>query len=113
MSDREPTIVSMTDEDLRKFVIDYCDGRVFTSADIRNPEQLSWVFLPLMDINNLLTKSEIESVGLIYEEMSKALPRGINGMPMFTSCRFMNIDDHKRACAAIDRELKRRRNIEV
>ncbi|KKM86695.1 hypothetical protein LCGC14_1276410 [marine sediment metagenome] len=35
----------------------------------------------------------IESIGAVYEYISKAGPRSINGMPMFTSVRFLHIED--------------------
>lgn len=33
--------------------------------------------------------------GLIYEEYNKALPRGVNGLPMFMSVKLLTSLDHK------------------
>jgi hypothetical protein len=34
-----------------------------------------------------------DSVGMIYENMSEAGPRSINGYPMFMSCKLLNKTD--------------------
>jgi hypothetical protein len=54
-------------------------------------------------------------LGLIWEwvDSRNALARGINGMPMFLSCRLMHIDDWKRAQKAIEAEQKRMENLQV
>lgn len=38
----------------------------------------------------------LKSIGLVYEYLDKAGPRGINGMPNFFSCRLLNQDDAKK-----------------
>ena len=38
----------------------------------------------------------IKNIGMLYEEYSKAGPRGINGMPTFFSCKIVSIEDTKR-----------------
>jgi len=38
----------------------------------------------------------LEDVGMIYESLDKALTRGVNGYPMFTSCGFLSKADAKR-----------------
>lgn len=38
----------------------------------------------------------MNNIGMIYEDYSKAAPRGINGYPMFFSCNIVSIDDTKR-----------------
>ena len=56
---------------------------------------------------------KLDQLGVIYEWMSKAGPRAINGMPTFFSCRLMHKEDWERARQAIAREQERRENIEV
>lgn len=52
-------------------------------------------------------------IGVLWEWMSKAGPRAINGYPIFMSMRVMHRDDWSRAVGAIQREEKRREDIEV
>ena len=38
----------------------------------------------------------LKNIGMLYEDMSKSGPRGINGYPMFMSCKILSISDSKR-----------------
>lgn len=38
----------------------------------------------------------IKSIGMLYEDYSKAGPMAINGYPMFMSCKIVSIEDTKR-----------------
>lgn len=49
-------------------------------------------------------------LGVIYEHMSAAGPRGINGYPMFMSLRLMHRDDWKLAFDAYEKEVARRKS---
>lgn len=37
-----------------------------------------------------------KTIGMLYEDYSKAMPRGVNGYPMFMSCNIVSIEDTKR-----------------
>lgn len=37
-----------------------------------------------------------KNIGMLYEFYGKELPRGVNGYPMFMSCRIVSIEDTKR-----------------
>ena len=52
-------------------------------------------------------------IGTIYEYISEAGPRSINGFPCFFSHKVLNRSDFMRAHAAIGRELKRRDEMEI
>lgn len=99
----------MSDEDLKRFVLGYCDGRVFTIHDLRldDPHLLRCVFLPLA-FSNLSDHYDVEQVGTVWEWRQDAGPRAINGYPTFISLRVMHRDDWDRARQAIARELERR-----
>ena len=103
----------MPEEQLRQFVIDWCSGRIFSSCHIPEGREkdvrLVFMVLALMD----LKKAEIDSLGIIYEYMSAALSRTINGMPTFMSCRLMHKDDWARAKQAILREEERQKELQV
>jgi hypothetical protein len=53
------------------------------------------------------------TLGCVWEDVSKAGPRAINGYPAFMSCRLMNKDDFARAATAINRELERVQDLEI
>jgi len=57
--------------------------------------------------------TRLQNIGVIYEYISKAGPRSINGYPCFFSFRILNKADWLRAHAAIVRELKRREDMEI
>jgi hypothetical protein len=54
------------------------------------------------------TSTRLQQLGVIYEEISQAGPRSVNGQPIFWSFKTLNRSDWKRAYAAILRELSRR-----
>lgn len=103
-----------SDERLREFVLGVCDGRIFTSVQVKDPNLLGMVFM-VIALGGLsdLTKAEVEDVGCIWEWMDKAGPRSINGLPIFTSCHIMGKADFLKADRAIRAELERRKNIEI
>jgi len=57
--------------------------------------------------------TRLKNLGVIFEEISKAGPRSVNGQPIFWSLRIINHSDWKRAYAAIARELERRESMEI
>lgn len=104
-------ITRMSDELLREFVLGLCDGRLFTSAQI-DKEDVGTTFIVLALASDLEPK-DFEDVGIVWEWMDKALPRTVNGRPMFTSCQLMHKDDWKRAHEAYEREMQRRKELQV
>lgn len=103
----------MTNESLKKFVLGFCDGRIFTNLHIRNLDSrlLRLVFLPFALAD--ATHVDPDKLGLVWEWKSEATPRAINGYPTFISARLMHEEDWKIAEKAIRKEMKRRENIEI
>lgn len=110
---REPRVPDLPDEELAQFVLDFCDNRIFTSAQVPEAQILcvGTVFLPLLflDISGWFD-CDVKRVGLVWEYYGKALPRSINGMPIFGSCHLLSAPDWDRARPAIEREMERRAN---
>lgn len=106
---REPAIPRMMDSALADFVLNYCDGKILTSANVKQPDLLPMIFLPLV-LGGLsgLSERTLDKIGVIWEYYSASGPWGINGYPTFFSCKFMRVEDWERAVRAIDREMKRR-----
>jgi hypothetical protein len=107
----------VTDEQLREFVLAYADGRIFTSADIPKGQEARLyplIFMPVaLGAFSNVRKNDLKHVGVLWEYMNKAGPRGINGYPMFMSLRVLNRTDWDRARKAIAAELERRKDIHV
>ncbi len=107
----------MTDDDLRAFVLGYCDGRIFTSYDLvarGHEDLLGQVFMPLA-LGALAgwSREDLNQIGVLWEECSRAGPLAVNGDPMFVSFNIMHSDDWERARKAINAELQRRGSIDV
>lgn len=104
----------MSEEDLRKFVLDFIAGQIFSDRHVRSPNDMGMVFMPLLlGALSGYEVSSLEQIGLIYEYVGQAGPSSINGMPCFFSFRMMHRDDWARASAAIDREQERQKTLLV
>ena len=104
----------MTQEALRRFVRDVLGGAIFVSDQIHQPDNTGMVFLPIAF--GMLSKwnaDALRQIGVIWEYDRKALPRSINGLPVFTSCHLMHVEDWKRAHLVIAREQRRQQEMEV
>lgn len=97
-----------TDEELRKFAIDFVDGHIFTSDMIPNVNEIGLVFMVFaLGAAQKMPEEEIKELGLIYEYMDKAMrTRSINGMPIFFSAQLMSKEDCKRAQVFVDEYRK-------
>lgn len=40
-------------------------------------------------------KRYVKSIGALWEYYEKAMPRSVNGLPIFMSCKLLHIDDMK------------------
>lgn len=105
----------MSKMELKKFVLDFLAGGIFTSAQIRDTNLISVVFLPLsLGALGNFSDEALKDVGIVWAYMSETLgTRSINGYPFFRACRFMHKEDWARASAAIARETARQEEIEV
>ena len=105
---------SRSEEELREFVLAFCDNRIFTSAHLTETQkpQLGLVFMPIgLGAFEGHDEESLMQVGIIYEYLSEALPRSLNGMPMFPSLKMLNAEDWNRCRKAILREMERRQEI--
>lgn len=101
----------MTDAELRQFVLDYCDGRVFTDRDIPKGMKPTQIFIVLAF--GKIEKAYLKKVGMVWEHVRRAGPMAVNGCPMFFSAHLMHVEDVKRIAPAVAREMKRRKEIKV
>ena len=107
-----PPIPRMSESELREFVTEYCNGQIFTSANLpEDSDALGMVFMPLAF--GAITEESAKEIGIVWERLSDAGARYINGTPMFFSMHIMHKDDWARAAQAIHAELQRRKEIPV
>ena len=82
-------------------------------AEARFAEALEVYEAAMVRFKDENVKAHVEwtrDVGILYEEYAKALPRGVNGYPMFMSFRILHKDDWAIVKAAVFREQKRRQS---
>lgn len=109
-----------TEEELKSLALMIMTNKVFTSGHLTGQEiengMLPHVFMPLLfmdsddPIKEKLSKNEI---GLIYADMDDAMPRSINGLPMFMRCSFLTTEEteivnryHLKMMSALSATLK-------
>jgi hypothetical protein len=94
------TTAALTDEEVVTLARDLVKNLIFMSDQIRRPEDLSMVFPVLFMLDDVQRESMKEKdIGAFYEYNDKALPRGVNGYPMFMSVRWLTKEDYKRVRA--------------
>ncbi len=106
----------MTEEGLREFVLGLCDDKIFCSAHIREHDLhlMKAIFMPLaFGAFSGWTKEEMSEIGVFWEWNRTAMPRSINGYPMFSSVRMLHVKDWERAFESYKLEMKRRKNIKM
>lgn len=109
--DPVPTVARMSDDELRAFVNSVLASHVFLSSQVRGAD-LPMVFLPVaLGAFKDWTPEQLEEIGVLYAPMSAALPRAINGNPVFAEFRILHRDDWRRASQVINREIERRQHM--
>lgn len=86
----------MTEQELRQLAVDIKGGSVFTSNHIPTEDtmMLGSIFMPLFFMTEEQNKNFIEQKpALLYEYMSQAGERGVNGYPIFMSMKFVTEDE--------------------
>ena len=87
-----------TEEELKQFASDLKAGRIFTSAMVPDPRDLPFVFTPFMLMDKqareeLKCKVETDKVVLFYEELSKAISRPDDELPVFGSVQTLSLEE--------------------
>ncbi len=97
-------------ERLRQFVLDYCDGNIFTDRQCSTIDEVRMCFMPLVLAGPGVLPNDM---ALIYEHRSKKMPLGVNGMPIFSSIKYLTTEELARVQPVIEAELKRRSEVKV
>ncbi len=93
MNDTKTEPNRLTEDDMRTLARDWVEGRIFTHADIKEPDMMRSVFM-LVGLGGL-GDIDTSQIGMIYEHLSHAGPLSINGYPMFMSLRIVHKQDMK------------------
>lgn len=98
---REPTLLSP--EGLKELAIAFAAGRVFTDHHIASTDGhlFGSIFMPIG--LGCLAGMSIEKIGLVFEYLEKAGPRGINGYPVFMSVNLLHINQLPELKDMVDR----------
>ena len=86
-----------TEEELKQIAIDFAEGKIFSNLHIdleRNGSMLAMVFMPLALGADISEQIESGECYMVYEYLSKAGPRSINGMPIFFSMRYISKNEY-------------------
>ncbi len=80
--------------ELKQLAVDFHKGMIFSNCHVENQEDARLCFFPLAlgGLNNH-PESYLKSIGLVFEYLSKAGPRSINGNPCFFSMQLLNRSD--------------------
>lgn len=85
---------AVSDAELKQVAQGIFAGTVFTSNHVAEPGDLQMVFLPLaFGCFSDVPREDLNNIGTMYEYLSEASPRSLNGMPIFFSLRLLNWDD--------------------
>lgn len=107
-------ISRMSDTKLREFVLGVLDGSLYTSRSVQDSKLIPMIFMPIA-LGGLkdMDEDKLKEVGGLYARMSTAMPRSINGYPIFPEVALVHRDDWARAWKAIHRENARRTELEI
>lgn len=94
-----------TPQELRQLAVDIVGGRVFTSNHIPEsvpPETIMQIFIPFgiaIAQGGEAARTLMEGdIGMIYEYLSAAGSRGVNGYPSFLSFRMLTHAETEQVC---------------
>lgn len=95
-------IPNLDKEAFKKLVIDFDGNLIFSDRHVpeRDSHLIQNIFMPLAFGFNY-PKEELEKIGMIYEYLDQASPRGVNGYPTFLSFRILNVPDTTRLLAKV------------
>jgi hypothetical protein len=88
VEETQQEVPKLSDEEMDVLVRRVVSGEVYASNSADGLES----FRLVLAYGGEKLGQFVDSIGMVYEEMSKALPRPVNGYPMFTSCKFLHRD---------------------
>lgn len=92
---------SRTDEELEKLAWDIVGNQVFGTWSHPDAARLSFLVLRFFDPEQLQEMRDAR-IAHVYEHMSKASERSINGLPMFLSLQMLDMNDTEKLVKRIE-----------
>jgi hypothetical protein len=84
--------------EIKQIAVDMAENKIFSNLHINKLDysHMIMVFMPLIFLDEEQRKNLAKQKYVFaYEYYSEAGPRGVNGMPTFTSVRFLNEEDYQ------------------
>jgi hypothetical protein len=96
-----------TDDELKQIAIDLFEGRIFTDRHLKSMEDARMVFM-LIPLGAFAEAPPeyIDNIGMIYEYLSEAGPRSVNGYPSFLSLRVLSKEQTEKMLNFYDEYIK-------
>ena len=91
-----------TDEEIKEIALGIHSGNIFCDRHLQKPDDISFVFIPLILNDGALSEDDLKQIGMIYEYMDEASSRGINGYPCFYSMRILGKEDAKKVLEKVE-----------
>ena len=99
----------MTDDEINALAEDIYMNRVFTSNHIRQGDlnMLPVIFVPIIFADKkFIELMQKDAPGMIYEHLSEAGPRSVNGYPTFFSFHIVSQEDAKKVWEKVEQIKK-------
>ena len=98
--------IAKTDTEIKHIAKELWAGQIFCDRQCRTPQDVMSVFMVLaLSGPEIIENMKNNEIDFIYEFMSAAGPRSVNGYPIFMSCRYLDKEDvqrmfkeHERIC---------------
>lgn len=90
---------ALSEAELKQIALDLSGGKIFCDKHLGEDAQQMFksVFLPIaLGALDYMTKEEKMQIALIYEYLSEAGPRSVNGYPSFFSFKLLRKDEAKK-----------------
>jgi hypothetical protein len=105
--------MGMSDAECKRLGLRMAHGQVWHSGFCRDDEvTMVFMILALMGKEDL-EKLIADGVVAFWEDMSKASPSSVNGMPIFFSCHTLTKDDNTRVIRAYNDEVAMLRDLDA
>lgn len=100
---------NLTDDEINALAEDIYRDRVFTSDQIRKGDlnMLPVIFVPIIFADKkIIELMQKDAPGMIYEHISEAGPRSVNGYPTFFSFHTVSQEDAKKVWEKVEQIKK-------
>ena len=95
IKNNEP-IPNRTEKELKQLAMEMCTGAVFSDWNISKYDYQS-SFTSVFMVMALADPATLPpNIGMVYEHISQAGPRSVNGYPMFMSCKMLSREDSEK-----------------